>query len=97
MSGGKMLIWIAMQKSQCLKISKNVSLQITRTDAAFGGWWEACGAKLASLAFEWACKWDIFMHFQTTWKRLAAKKDLQPFLTLDWLLWKSFYFRPRQK
>ena len=24
----------------------------TRTDAAFGGWCEACGAKLASLAFE---------------------------------------------
>ena len=43
-----------MQKSQCLKISKNVSLQITRTDAAFGGWCEACGAKLASLAFEGA-------------------------------------------
>ena len=26
----------------------------TRTDAAFGGWCEACGAKLASLAFEGA-------------------------------------------
>ena len=28
------------------------TLEITRTDAAFGGWCEACGAKLASLAFE---------------------------------------------
>ena len=27
---------------------------ITRTDAAFGGWCEACGAKLALLAFEGA-------------------------------------------
>ena len=27
-------------------------LLYTRTDAAFGGWCEACGAKLASLAFQ---------------------------------------------
>ena len=28
--------------------------QTTRTDAAFGGWCEACGAKLASLTFQGA-------------------------------------------
>ena len=27
-------------------------LALTRTDAAFGGWGEDCGAKLASVAFE---------------------------------------------
>ena len=30
------------------------SIKVPRTDAAFGGWCEACGAKLASLAFEGA-------------------------------------------
>ena len=34
------------------KITKIVSFTKTPTDAAFGGWCEACGAKLASLAFE---------------------------------------------
>ena len=33
---------------------QNSDLTITRTDAAFGGWCEACGAKLASLAIEGA-------------------------------------------
>ena len=28
------------------------SIKVPRTDAAFGGWCEACGAKLASLALD---------------------------------------------